>query len=177
MRFLGHSGLFGAGHAAWIGFGAFFLLGNLVFSALRNGPPTVQPIVFNHSTHVGSGIACTDCHTGAESEARATLPAISTCLTCHESALTESAEEAKIRKTAAAGQGLHWMQLTRVPPHVYFSHRRHVQLAHLSCENCHGPMKDATAPPMRPFRQFTMSTCIDCHEQRGLKTDCNDCHR
>jgi len=176
MRKLGSWSLSGTGHAAAAGFAAFFLLGNMAFW-LRPATSAVQPIAFNHAKHIANGLNCTDCHAGAQDQARATLPPLATCLTCHESALTQSPEEAKIRTLAASGQPLRWTRLTRVPPHVYFSHRRHVQLAGLKCEGCHGPVQQATTPPGRAFRAFTMAVCINCHEQRGFKTDCNDCHR
>ena len=141
------------------------------------GSRPVQPIAFNHNKHVESGVACTDCHAGAQDAARATLPEMSTCMTCHESGLTKSPEEAKLRTAAAAGQELAWTQLTQVASHVYFSHRRHVQAGKVECATCHGAMQKATAPPTARFRRLDMDDCMSCHTQRGVKTDCNDCHR
>ncbi|MBI3667560.1 MAG: cytochrome c3 family protein [Acidobacteria bacterium] len=159
------------------GFGLFSLLGSVFFLGHNSGVPVAQPIAFNHAKHISSGMGCTDCHTGAQSQARATLPALAACLACHESPLTESAEEQKIRTLAAAGKELEWIQLTPVPAHVYFSHRRHVELAKLECSACHGPMEKAVVPPQRPFRLLTMDACIECHQKSRAKTDCNDCHR
>ena len=158
------------------GFGVFALLGTFFFSrpAAR---PGVQPIAFNHAKHLASGMACPDCHTGSEAQARATLPNVRACLTCHEAPLTASAEEQKIRTFAAAGKELAWDPLTRVPAHVFFSHRRHVQLAQLDCVACHGAMEKLTAPPNKLFRPLNMDDCIGCHQKSKLKTDCNDCHR
>lgn len=158
------------------GFGVFVFLGSLFFTQ-HPARPGRQPIAFNHSKHLASGMSCTDCHTGAQSQERATLPALSACLTCHSTALTESAEEQKIRTLSAAGKELAWNPLTRVPTHVYFSHRRHAQLAKLECATCHGAMEKLTAPPQKLFRPLNMDDCIGCHEQKRLKTDCNDCHR
>jgi len=150
-----------------------FVVGLFVWGAKK--PP--QPIAFNHSKHVENGVGCTDCHAGAQDSTRATLPEISTCLTCHESPLTQSPEEAKIRAAAAAGTELRWTQITRVPPHVFFSHRRHTQAGKVDCAVCHGAMQKATAPPKGQFRRLDMDDCLGCHAQRGVKTDCNDCHR
>jgi hypothetical protein len=108
---------------------------------------------------------------------RATLPDVSTCMTCHESALSKNPEEAKIRDAAAAGKDLPWTQFTQVATHVYFSHRRHVQAGKIECATCHGAMQKLSAPPTARFRPLDMDDCINCHTQRGLKTDCNDCHR
>ena len=159
------------------GFGVFFLLGSFVFHPRNPNASSVQPIAFNHAKHIENGMTCTDCHLGVESQAKATLPTLATCLSCHESALTQSAEEEKIRRLASAGRELAWIQITRMPAHVYFSHRRHVQLAKLECATCHGPMEKATQPPRKSFRLLNMEACIKCHQQRQARTDCNDCHR
>ncbi|MEK7409370.1 MAG: cytochrome c3 family protein [Acidobacteriota bacterium] len=159
------------------GTAGFFLLGTLFFSSDNPGAAGAQPIAFNHAKHVGSGMGCTDCHAGAQSGVRATLPTLAMCLTCHATALTESTEESKLRQFAAAGKEPPWAPLPRVPAHVYFSHRRHVQLGGLACATCHGPMEKATTPPQSLFRPLTMDECIGCHEQSLAGTDCNDCHR
>ncbi len=159
------------------GFGAFFLLGGLFFSGRQPEASHAQPIAFNHSKHLSSGMSCTDCHIGAQTQARATLPTLETCLTCHEAPLGESKEEQKIRAFKAAGAELAWRPLTRVPSHVYFSHRRHVQAAGLDCATCHGAMEKLTAPPQKLFRPLSMDNCLECHEKSRANTDCNDCHR
>jgi hypothetical protein len=158
------------------GFGVFFFLGTILFRNSNPGGSPAQPIDFNHAKHVDNGMTCADCHAGAESQARATLPTLATCMSCHEAALTQSAEEEKIRRLVSAGREPAWVQITRMPAHVYFSHRRHVQSAKLDCAMCHGPMEKATTPPERPFRLLSMDACIECHQQRQARTDCNDCH-
>ena len=159
-----------------LGFGAFFAAQTMLFVGRPTRAPE-QPIAYNHAKHLAAGLGCTDCHSGARAAEHATLPAIAVCMGCHENALTESAEEAKLRAVAAAGRELAWVQLTRVPAHVYFSHRRHAVLAGIDCGACHGAMEKLTAPPSRPARQWTMDACLDCHRQKQAGTDCNDCHR
>ncbi len=141
-----------------------------VHSAVR------QPIAFNHAKHIENGLQCTDCHAGAQSEIHATLPGLDTCMNCHQAALTQSREEAKLRELAAAGKDVAWKPLTQMPPHVFFSHRRHVAVAKLACSECHGAMEKATTPPWRALRTITMDTCLSCHQQKGVDADCNDCH-
>jgi c(7)-type cytochrome triheme protein len=163
--------------APWLaGFGLVFIAQTLFLhgSAVRSGP---QPIAFNHAKHIASGLECVNCHTGARTEEHATVPALAMCMTCHESALSKSPEEAKIRAFAAAGREIPWQPVTHVPAHVYFSHRRHVQLAGLECSACHGAMEKLTAPPRVPNLQLDMDTCIACHQKKQARTDCNDCHR
>jgi len=164
-----------AGRFVLGGFLLLFALGALAFSAGHRAP--AQPIAFNHAKHIQNGMGCTDCHAGVESQARATLPQLSTCLMCHEADGSKNPEIEKIRALAAAKKDLAWTQLTQVPDHVYFSHRRHVIQAGMPCAECHGPVQNSTAPPTAVFRPMTMKACIQCHEQKRAGTDCNDCHR
>ena len=162
----------------WLaGFAVFFLLGLALFGRDPSPNPSSQPIRYNHAVHIASGMTCTDCHSGARDAVQATLPGLDTCLMCHQEPVTESAEEEKIRAFAAAGEEIPWHQVTHVPRHVYFSHRRHVALGGLECAECHGPMETRTEPPRRPFRTLDMDACLNCHEQRKVDNDCNRCHR
>ena len=136
----------------------------------------IQPIQFNHAKHLASGMNCTDCHTGAQTGEKATLPAATACMACHESGLTNSPEEAKLRAAAAAGE-IAWKPVTRVASHVFFSHRRHAGLAAIACATCHGAMDKATRPPANPLAPIGMDACIACHRKSKASTDCNDCHR
>ncbi len=159
------------------GFVTFFVLGSMIYIGVPSAAHAPQqPIAFNHARHIQNGLSCTDCHSGVQTQAKATLPNLDTCMTCHQAALSSSAEEEKIRKIAAQNGELRWVQLTQVPPHVFFSHRRHVSVANLACAECHGPMDKATQPPLRPYRELTMNACIGCHQSHGVNADCNDCH-
>jgi hypothetical protein len=177
VKLLGSLSLLSRAPVAAGGFFVFFVLGGASFLGLQHAAAPTQPIAFNHAKHVSNGVACTDCHAGVQSQAKATLPSIDTCMGCHQVALTSSREEERIRTTAAAGQELNWVQLTQTAPYIFFSHRRHVAVAHLPCAECHGPMEQATTPPDGPFRVFKMADCIGCHQQHGVNADCNDCHR
>ncbi len=163
--------------SAVAGFAAFFGLGLFFFGKVLSGNPANQPIRFNHAVHVTNGMACEDCHVGARAAERATIPGIDICMGCHAEALTKSPEEEKIRAIAQMGNEIPWVQITHVPRHVYFSHRRHAALGNLNCADCHGAMDKRSEPPGRPFRAMDMNGCIDCHEQRKVSHDCNDCHR
>lgn len=164
--------------SAWlVGFGVFFGLGYFLLGWAFSSHSPTQPIRYNHAVHIANGLNCVDCHAGARDGVHATLPSLDTCLMCHAEALTESPEEEKIRSFAASHEEIPWRQVTRVPAHVYFSHRRHVALGGLECADCHGAMEARTEPPRRAFRPVTMDSCIACHQQKGLRNDCNDCHR
>lgn len=169
---------FVAKRAGLAGFVTFFLLGSATYVSVSSVAPSPrQAIAFNHAKHMENGLNCSDCHSGVQTQAKAMLPTLDVCLGCHQTALSSSPEEEKVRSIAASGQELNWVQVTAVPPHVFFSHRRHVTVAHLSCAECHGPMEKATRPPQRPFRVLTMNACLDCHQKNKVNADCNDCHR
>lgn len=137
-----------------------------------------QPIAYNHRLHTQDlSISCVTCHRGVETAERAGRPSLARCVECHESAITDNPEEHKIQQYAAAGQEIPWRRLTRLPDHVYFSHRRHVVAGKIECGTCHGPMELEAAPPPRALRPIRMSTCMQCHERSGVSNDCNTCHR
>lgn len=159
------------------GFLLFFAVAAVVVLKGGGGGAGIQPIAFNHSKHVASGMGCTDCHVGAETQQHATIPEIATCMTCHENPLTKSVGENLLRSFAAAGREVGWRPVTHVAPHVFFSHREHVAIAGLTCQTCHGAMEKLTAPPLAPLRPLTMAACIGCHENKKAGSDCNDCHR
>lgn len=151
--------------------GGLFTLPRWIYS------PVQQPIQFDHNKHKQAGLACVDCHATALEQANAGLPDLGTCMTCHESAITESKEEEKIRATAAGGGELGWKPVTRLPKDIYFSHRRHAKLANLDCIVCHGPVGESVKPPSRPAVPMMMNNCLDCHRKRRANVDCYACHR
>ena len=130
--------------------------------------PVSQPIAFPHAKH--QGVGCTVCHSGAATTARAGIPNTALCAKCHATIPGRAA-------TAAATEPIAWVQVTQLPTHVMFSHRRHVTLGKLDCESCHGKMKDRTAPlGVAPIR-IEMKTCLSCHSREGAAEDCAACHR
>jgi hypothetical protein len=136
-----------------------------------------QPIAFNHRLHVeGNGLECVECHAYVLTQTFAGLPSLERCLECHETAVTDSAEEEKLRELAAWGETLVWKRLYEMPDHVYSSHRRHVVAGGIDCAECHGPVAATTRPPARPLRALTMDFCMDCHRRRGASNDCLACH-
>ncbi|HSP13611.1 MAG TPA: cytochrome c3 family protein [Thermoanaerobaculia bacterium] len=138
---------------------------------------TVQPIAFNHRKHVRENkIECSVCHEFYETQTFSGLPAIDTCATCHTEAIGKSAEEQKVVKLVKDNGQVEWHSLFRQPPHIFYSHRRHVMKAKLKCERCHGDIADTVAPPVRVVK-LRMNDCIACHEARGVATDCTTCHR
>jgi len=160
--------------------GLLVLAGALVAGCAE--PPVAQPIPFNHRLHVASEIECVQCHQGVLTAARAGLPRVEVCMECHEADITENPAAKPhielVRRHAGAGTEIPWRKLYALPAHVYYSHRRHVAIAGLECAVCHGDIADSATPPPGPVaRTLAMSTCMDCHEARGVENDCAWCHR
>ena len=134
--------------------------------------PLRQPIAFPHAKHQTT--ACAVCHRGAATETRAGIPEIALCGKCHA---TPPASAAAAWNVATATRAIGWVQITHVPAHVMFSHRRHVTLARLDCASCHGAMRERSTPPGRAPVRLTMTTCLSCHRDEGAAEDCAACHR
>ncbi len=142
----------------------------------RGGVP--QPVAFNHVKHTKDlGLSCEFCHAYVRTGAHAGLPNAETCAMCHRVAQGSSEEALRVTQLIDQGDSLQFNKLFRLPPHVYYTHRRHVGIGELECSNCHGAIAETDRPPTRPLVQITMSFCLDCHRERGQSVDCNACHR
>ena len=91
--------------------------------------------------------------------------------------LLGGARHEKVRAYAARTEEIPWRRVTRVPPHVYFSHRRHVALGGIACADCHGAVAEAAVALTTAAVSLDMASCMGCHAQRGASNDCNACHR
>ena len=157
----------------------------------RAGPE--QPIDFSHKVHAGTlGIDCKYCHTGVDTSQHATVPAVSTCMGCHQWVKRGSSpgSEEEIKKLAeytAKGESIPWIRIHNLPEHVQFKHHRHVW-AGISCQECHGPVEAMNrvhiTPDTRynssaawlPAAKLEMGWCVDCHQKRNGPLDCVLCH-
>lgn len=152
-----------------------FAAGRVAFTPSA-APP--QPIQFNHQAHVKTaGLDCSMCHQFYAEHQHSGLPALSLCQTCHAEPTTDSPEEKKLIELAASSNPPEFKKLFSLPDHAYYSHSRHVTVAKIPCETCHGNIADTTAPPDRPLVRITMDTCTSCHAERQVHTDCTACHR
>lgn len=138
---------------------------------------TDQPFPFSHAAHV-RGAACVLCHQGARTGPRAGILDLVGCTGCHAVPPgNPSAGQRAAWQKAEAGEAAPWNRLYRLPPHVYFSHRRHVVLAGLECASCHGDLARSTTAPSRPRQIVKMRDCIGCHDREKVTVDCTGCHR
>ncbi len=137
-----------------------------------------QPIAYNHSLHVKKlEIGCDTCHETSRTGEVAGLPSIATCAACHQEPNGDSVEERKVVAAVHDSREIPWARLYELPRHVYFTHRRHVEVARIACEQCHGPMSAQTRPPPAPLVTVTMDRCLACHRARSASQDCDACHR
>ncbi len=156
-----------------IGLVAYAVGLSLVWAAVWPPPAVTQPITFNHLRH--GDLACTVCHAGVDSSARAGLPPPAVCTACHATA--PAGVEARAWAQLSRATASPWTPVTRLPEHAWFSHRRHVSLARLDCASCHGDVARRTTPPPRNPVRLAMSGCVSCHRREGASEDCNACHR
>ena len=145
---------------------------------LSAAPAVPQPVPFNHRKHTEDlSLPCTFCHKYVEQGAHAGLPDGSTCSMCHRTPQGDSELAASVTELLAAGDPLRFNKLFRMPDHVFYTPRRHVGVAELECNTCHGEIAQTERPPERPLVRITMDFCMDCHLERGATLNCNACHR
>lgn len=136
-------------------------------------PPGAQPAPFDHARH--AGLACSVCHAGVETAATATVPRLELCQRCH--ATPPAGFPGAVFAAGKDGAGAQWNPVTRLPRHVWFSHRRHVSSARLACASCHGEVGTNAELPGRPPVRLDMAACLSCHRREGVTEDCASCHR
>ena len=145
----------------------------VLLSARRQAAP-VQPVTFDHSLHLEQKIKCADCHRLVSQSEKAGLPTANLCMSCHQVIKSDSPEVQKIAQFQKARQFIPWVRLYEVPEFVYFNHSRHVK-AEIECAECHGDT--GTTVVSATEKEFTMATCMDCHQDRGASNDCLTCHK
>lgn len=134
-----------------------------------------QPVEFPHNTHLKLGLACIDCHTGADIRADAGLPSVTKCMLCHAKLARNKPEVKKVIAYADKKEEIPWQRVYSFSTnaHVKFRHAPHSR-ANISCATCHGDLTKATVATRAV--SFTMGTCVSCHRQRNASQDCATCH-
>ena len=137
-----------------------------------------QPLAFNHKIHIeNASLNCKDCHLNVETMARASIPTLEVCQTCHSGEpISKSSVEKEVLRYVAEKKEIPWVQIYSVPDQVYFSHRRHVKIGGLECSSCHGNVAALMTSVSSQALPVTMKNCIDCHKQHKVTNDCLACH-
>lgn len=136
--------------------------------------PVVQPLPFSHKMHVSKGLACRQCHAMPDPGDFATTPATAVCMSCHESVKRESPSIAKLAALHKEGKRPSWKPVYRIPEWVSFNHRKHLAVADVSCETCHGPV--AQRDVLAREKDIGMQSCMECHRLKGASNECIVCH-
>jgi hypothetical protein len=137
-------------------------------------PAPEQPLPFSHKTHVSMGLQCMFCHASPAPGNQMTLPAASTCMSCHSKLVTDRPAIQKLTEYADSNQPIPWVRVYKVLPGVTWTHRKHLE-AGVQCETCHGAVRD-----LRVMSETTsvtaMASCIGCHQARRVSAACTVCH-
>jgi Cytochrome c7 and related cytochrome c len=151
----------------------------LLRSSGKPGAP-LQPVKFDHWQHVtkkdGPELDCSFCHAHADESPHATIPNVDTCMICHVSEKTESAEVQKLAAFGERGEQPPWARVYWFyrDANVFFTHKPHMR-AGVDCSTCHGEV--ASEHELRRAVDQTMGWCIDCHRKQQASIDCYACHR
>ena len=137
-------------------------------SSQGRGP--AQPIAFPHPRHAGAvkdgglGLNCLYCHNSANKSLDVGMPAVSTCMGCHNAVVGTTpqakTEIAKLVKYATDKRPVPWERIHKVPDYVHFPHVRHVN-AGVTCQTCHGQVQKMDR--VYQYASLNMGWCVNCH--------------
>lgn len=127
----------------------------------RVGVAVAQPVPYSHKLHVVAvGLNCRYCHDSVDKSSFADLPATETCMACHSQIAVNAADLAPVRDSWQTGNPISWNRVNQLPDFVYFNHEIHINKG-VGCETCHGRV-DTMNTDVKA-NNFTMSFCLDCH--------------
>jgi hypothetical protein len=149
------------------------LLLGFIWDTYREAPD--QPIAFSHQRHVSFvGLECNHCHQYAERALQPGIPAVAVCMECHKNVAIDRPEIIKLTEYWNNTEPVPWASVNYLPPHVHFSHKRHIQKG-FDCTECHGEVKNMEK--IRQVKSLRMGWCITCHRENGGSDDCWTCHK
>jgi c(7)-type cytochrome triheme protein len=120
---------------------------------------------------------CLGCHSTAGESPQASLPNTNTCAACHQPPLGGGREETKLLEFVNQNSQIPWTRVyDYLPGDIVFSHERHVELARVKCQECHGLVQHADRPLSLQVK-LTMEDCMACHEATQANNDCLACHK
>lgn len=130
-----------------------------------------QPIKFSHKVHAGQNKTdCNYCHYTARTSKTAGIPSGSICYNCHflvrNGTRSGATEIAKILAHLDEKKPVDWIRIYKLPDFVFFSHEQHVSAGGITCDACHGNVKEMDR--LYQFPDLSMGWCIDCHKTRKV---------
>lgn len=150
--------------------------GKRVGIGYNKGYAPEQPIPFSHELHVGTHkVQCQYCHNQVERSKTSNIPALSTCMNCHQQVAVDKEPIKKLRDAYAEGKSIAWVKVHMLPDHVLFNHQAHVQRG-VSCQTCHGEIEKMAK--VYQYSDLSMGWCVNCHRQPENKAplNCTTCH-
>ena len=139
-----------------------------------------QPIFFRHDIHAGQDqIPCMYCHYSAAVSSEPGIPALQTCIGCHQliggSTPSHQAEIKKVRDAWRERKAPEWIRIHALPGFVRFPHERHIKaLGTQACTKCHGDVQ--RMPQVSQVSTLRMGWCVRCHVENKVSRDCTVCH-
>jgi cytochrome c553 len=126
-----------------------------------------QSIWFSHETHYTTyKIECLSCHKDAQSNQKAGLPDVKSCMKCHgyikKGATYGKVEIVKLYKKYYAHEELKWAEGYRLSQYAHFDHSLHTTAAKLNCVDCHTNQTHIEVSKL----EFKMAWCITCHQTK-----------
>ena len=151
--------------AAWLLAVTWLAVGTGIPAAAAGGGGD-RVLVPVHKRHDLEGLACTDCHTAADSSRSGRdllLPAKATCAECHD--VKDESQCVKCHTPGASPRGYP----TRPAVAQNFPHALHVKSG-MQCAACHA--EAGRDEPVLP----EMASCRSCHATASQQSDCQVCH-
>lgn len=152
--------------------------GKRVGIGYNKGYSPEQPIPFSHALHVGTHkIQCQYCHNQVERSKSSNIPALSTCMNCHQQVAGNQQADSikKLRDAYADNKPIEWVKIHMLPDHVQFNHQAHV-VKGVSCQTCHGEIEKMEK--VFQYSDLSMGWCVNCHRQpeNNAPLNCTTCH-
>ena len=150
----------------------------LVGAQSDDGPQ--QPIPFPHDIHAGTNqVPCLYCHSSADRSVDAGIPAMEVCAGCHIPGGVPmiAADSPGVRTLTTywnRNRTIPWVRIHDLPDHAHFPHMIHVNAEDLECQECHGQVEAMAEIQLQ--QDLRMGWCLECHQERQVRTDCTVCH-
>ena len=125
------------------------------------GRSPVQPIAFPHPVHVNTlKMNCVFCHFAAGQSPDPGMPAVGTCMGCHQLVAVDRPEVKKLADYYNRKLPVPLVRVHKLPEYVRFPHMRHIN-AGVTCQSCHGQVNNM--PQVFQYASLNMGWCVSCH--------------
>jgi hypothetical protein len=153
------------------------LIGLAVLAGCDDRDGSSSRLPFSHKNHVeDQELKCQACH-AAKGDAIG-MPAVPTCMKCHEGLDAKKTPEHRLQTYLVNGQLPAPRRVSKLPSDVKFSHQTHAA-ARVQCATCHDEIEHSKSISSKA--RVSMKDCQECHSKvktsSGEKNGCALCHR